>query len=176
MIGRVARWSIALLLVATVATFSVTRTWTTASGSRVPDVTDVTAGQTPDSAATIGLRAAGVHGFSGASLLATGAALALIALWALSPTYRPRVAGYASILLGGWGIAVTIAFLLGAPDRVAAFGSDVEVRQATIADTDWPWVGLVCFALCCGVGVMLAAAAPSAAPTDPRPRGSTEHA
>lgn len=155
-----ARWSGALVLLAAVGTFSVTRTWSTASGSRIPDVTDVSAGQTPDSATAIALRAAGVHGFAGSSLLAAGSGLFAIALWRLSPRYRPRAAGYLSIFLGGWGTAVTAVFLLGGSDRVAAFGSDVEVQQATIVDTTWPWVTLTCFALCCAVGVMLIPATP----------------
>ncbi|WP_287005295.1 MULTISPECIES: hypothetical protein [Gordonia] len=149
------RWSVVLLVVATVGGVATTMTWVRAQGSVIPSSTDLTDRAVTRSGAPVELAARGVVGLAGAVALVAACLLAALALWAVSPGYRRARGGYAAIGGSAVGIAAVEWFLTDAAAHSSVFGAAVDVQTDTVEVSAWPPVTLCCFVITCLVGVML---------------------
>lgn len=153
--GRESALVWALLLLAIGSATTVLCVWARGTGSRVPDSADIAQAEVDRAGGAEELSAVGAHTGAGAVLLTLAFALMAVALWRLSPRYRPAVAGYVTIGCGFVGILGVLWFVLDADHRLSAFGSSVQMQSDTVQVSVWPWVTLGCFAAACAVGVAL---------------------
>ena len=168
------RWSVVLLVVATVGGVATTMTWVRAQGSVIPASTDLTDQAVTRSGAPEELAARGVVSLAGAIALVAACLLVALALWAVSPGYRHARAGYAVIGVSAVGIAAVVWFLMDAAVHSSVFGGAVDVQTDTVEVSAWPPITLCCFVIACLVGVMLVPRAgrddrtpPNDAPAEP---------
>ena len=131
------RWSVVLLVVATVGGVGTTMTWVRAQGSVIPSSTDLTDRAVTRSGAPVELAARGVVGLAGAVALVAACLLAALALWAVSPGYRRARAGYAAIGGSTVGIAAVVWFLTDAAAHSSVFGAAVDVQTDTVEVSAW---------------------------------------
>lgn len=129
--------------------------WARVTGSSIPDTADPAQEQVARAGAPQEFTARGASGTVGALLLVVCCALVAVALWRLSPSYRPYAAGYLVIIGAALGGAAALWFLLDEQRREELFGSSVLLQADTMAVTVWPWVTLVCFAVAGAAGVLL---------------------
>lgn len=144
-----------LLLMAVGALASVSMTWVRASGSRIPDVADVAAAQADRPGVVEQVRASGTGVGGGAVLVGVSCLLAVLALWRVSPAYRAKWAGYATIVGAAVAGATVLWFVLDGRRAAAAVSRSMDVQTASVQVTPWPWVALAMFAAACAVGVAL---------------------
>lgn len=149
------RLAAALGIAALLAALTTLATWVLAIGSPVPSTLDVTQADVTRAGSPENLSAAGTSTASGAIALGLACVLGVVALWSVSPSYRPGRAGYTTILVSASGIAAVLWLIVDAASRTESFGSSVDVQTDTITLTVWPWATLGCFALTCVLGVLL---------------------
>ena len=149
------RWSVVLLVVATVGGVATTMTWVRARGSVIPASTDLTDQAVTRSGAPEELAARGVVSLAGAIALVAACLLVALALWAVSPGYRHARAGYAVIGVSAVGIAAVVWFLSDPAAHSSVFGGAVDVQTDTVEVSAWPPITLCSFVIACLVGVML---------------------
>ena len=153
--GGLGRASTLLLVTAVAAAATVLLPWAHATGSTVPDSAELTAEQAEQAGAAQEFTGHGAAGALGAVLLVLAGLLVAVALWRLSPKYRPAAAGYLSIVVALLGVAGTLWFLLDEQPRAGVFASSVQLQADTVSITVWPWLTLACFALACVPAVLL---------------------
>ncbi|HEY9311268.1 hypothetical protein [Williamsia sp.] len=172
--GALSRRSIALLGVAALTAVTVSMTWVRAEGSPVPSTADISRAEVDRAGASETIHASGLSTTAGVVLLTLACALSALALWCVSPSYRPAWAGYLTITLSAMGIATVLWFTGDEQHSLAALAGSADINSDSVQLSSWPWATLCCLATACVLGILLVPHAEHS--EDLRPRTSTGRA